>query len=296
MNLIMEDNAQVSYENGGVRMFNLLSSELYKWRKSKAFYICLLSALVCIVIIWMTFWLEDQVERGKIESGTMGFTVLEPTAEDKEATGILDVLNIMQMIHTFAGGGFSTLFIAIFVCIWVVGEYTNGAVKNTVGKGISRSKVFAAKFISSVAASLALNMGILMATVLTGVAVVGTARIGETFWQNCLAYAGVQLMLGMAYASVIAMFGEFARNMAAGIGIGILLAALSTTLADGADLLFRIANIDFRVSDYWIVSVIERCPYEGIDMNFAGRALGVTVLWMAVSLIAGMAHFCEADV
>ncbi|MDE6221216.1 MAG: ABC transporter permease [Lachnospiraceae bacterium] len=277
-------------------MFNLLGSELYKWRKSKAFYVCLLSALVCILTIWLTFLLEDQVERGAIESGTMGFTVMEPTAEDAEVTGILDDLNIMQMIQTFAGGGFSTLFIAVFVCIWVVGEYTHGAVRNVVGKGCPRRGVFVAKYISSVVTALALNLAIITAVVLTGVAVVGTARLGETFWQDCLAYAGVQLMLGMAYAGVIAMFSEFARSMAAGIGIGILLAALSSTLASGADLLFRIAHIDFKVSDYWIVSVIEACPYEGIDMNFVGRAVCVTVVWMIVSLIAGTVHFCEADV
>lgn len=76
-------------------MFNLLSSELYKWRKSRAFYICLLSALGCMVIIWLSFLLEDQVERGNIESGVMGFAVIEPDVKDGEPTGILDDLDIM---------------------------------------------------------------------------------------------------------------------------------------------------------------------------------------------------------
>lgn len=62
-------------------MYNLMSSELYKWRKSRAFYVCLLSALVCIVLVWLSFWVEDQVERGNIENGTMGFAVMEPDAE-----------------------------------------------------------------------------------------------------------------------------------------------------------------------------------------------------------------------
>jgi len=276
--------------------YNLMSSELYKWRKSRAFYVCLLSALVCIVLVWLSFWVEDQVERGNIENGTMGFAVMEPDAEGGEATGILDDLDIMLMIQTFVGGGFSTLFIALFVCVWVVGEYTNGAVKNTVGKGCSRLHVFMAKYISSVVSALALNLVIILAVVLTGAAVTGPARIGETFWLDCLVYAGLQLMLGLAYAGVIAMVGEFTRSMAVSIGISILLAALSPALASAADLIFKAVHSDFMVSDYWIVSLIEHCPYEGIDMDFAGRAVCATAMWMIVSLSAGLVHFRNADV
>lgn len=277
-------------------MFNFLSSELYKWKKSKAFHICLLSALGCIVIIWLSFWLEDQVERGNIASGTMGIVVVEPTGADTEPTGILDDLDIMQMIHTFAGGGFSTLFIAIFVCIWVIGEYTNGAVKNAVGKGCSRGLAFLAKYISSVVIAMVMNLAIILGAALTGVAVMGSARIGGNFWPDYFAYAGVQLMLGLAYAGVIAMVSEFARNMAAGIGISILLAALSSTLANAADLLFRVMHIHFRVSDYWIVSFIENCRYAGIGADYVGRAVFVTVMWLLVSLSAGLVHFHKADV
>lgn len=277
-------------------MFNLLSSELYKWRKSRAFYICLLSALGCMVIIWLSFLLEDQVERGNIESGVMGFAVIEPDVKDGEPTGILDDLDIMQMIQDFVGGGFSTLFTAIFICIWVIGEYTNGAVKNTVGKGYSRGEAFMAKYISSVVTAQVMNLAIILGAALTGVAVMGRARVKETFWADCLAYAGMQLMLGLAYAGVIAMICEFARNLAAGIGISILIAALSSTLASAADLLFRAVHIHFKVSDYWIVSMIEHCPYTGIRMEFVGRAVFVTVMWAAVSLFVGLMHFQKADV
>lgn len=277
-------------------MSNLFRAELYKWKRSKAFYVCLLSASACIVLIWLAFWLEDQVERGQIESGTMGFAVMEETGDDGEPTGILDDLDMMQVVQTFAGGGFSTLFIAIFVCIWVVGEYTNGAVKNTVGKGWPRSYAFMTKYISAAMIALVLNLAIIIVTVLTGVAVMGTARIGGNFWHDCLAYAGMQLMLGMAYAGVIAMLSEFARSMAASIGISILLAALSSTLASAADLLLKAVHIDFRVSDYWIISAIEYCPYEGIGMDAVGKAVFVTVMWIMVSLFAGLVHFHEADV
>lgn len=277
-------------------MFNLFGAEFYKWRKSKSFYICLLSAVVCVVLIWLSFLLADKVESGQVENGTMGITVSEETLEEGQNISFLDEVNMMQIVQTFVGGGFSTLFMAIFICIWVVGEYTNGAVKNVVGKGYSRNSIFLTKYISAVLTSLALDIAIIIVAVLTGVAVMGTVRIGDTFWQDCLAYVGVQLMLGVAYSGMIATISELTRSLAAGISIGIFLAALSSTFANGLDLLFRTIHIDLKVSDYWITSVIENCPIEGINLDVVGGAIGVTAMWTVISLMIGIVHFHEADV
>lgn len=277
-------------------MFNLFGAEFYKWRKSKSFYICLLSAVVCVVLIWLSFLLADKVESGQVENGTMGITVSEETLEEGQNISFLDEVNMMQIVQTFVGGGFSTLFMAIFICIWVVGEYTNGAVKNVVGKGYSRNSIFLTKYISAVLTSLALDIAIIIVAVLTGVAVMGTARIGDTFWQDCLAYVGVQLMLGVAYSGMIATISELTRSLAAGISIGIFLAALSSTFASGLDLLFRTIHIDLKVSDYWITSVIENCPIEGINLDVVGGAISVTAMWTVISLMIGIVHFHEADV
>ena len=62
------------------------------------------------------------------------------------------------------------------------------------------------------------------------------------------------------------------------------------------DLIFKAVNIDFKMSDYWISNVIENCPIEGINMDVVGRAVYVAVMWIVISLFAGMVHFREADV
>ena len=277
-------------------MNNLFRAELYKWKKSKSFYVCLLSAVCCIVIIWLSFLLADRIESGQVENGTMGITVSQDVLAEGQSESLLDEIDIMMIIQTFIGGGFSTLFISLFVCIWVIGEYGKGAVKNVVGKGYSRNRIFLTKYFSSVLISLILDIAIVMASVLTGVAVMGTARIGEHFLRDFMAYAGVQLMLIMAFSGIVAAISECARSLAAGIGIGVFVTAMSSTLVDGLDLLFKAVHIDFRASDYWITNVIENCPIEGINMDVVGGAVAVTVLWIAVSLSVGMIHFHEADV
>lgn len=277
-------------------MFNLFGAELYKWKRSRSFYVCLLSAVACVVIIWLSFLLADKVESGQVENGTMGIMVSEETLEEGRSTSFLDELNMMQIVQTFVGGGFSTIFMAIFICIWVVGEYANGAVKNVVGKGYSRNSIFLTKYLSAVLISLVLDIAIAMAAVLAGVAVLGTARVGEHFWPDCLAYVGVQLMLGVAYSGLIVAVSELTRSLAAGISISIFLAALSSTFANGLDLIFKTLRIDFKVSDYWITNVIEHCPIEGINLNVVGGAISVTAMWTIISLMIGMIHFHEADV
>ena len=58
---------------------------------------------------------------------------------------VLKETGISGMAAQFAGGGLVTMFGMIFLCIWMVSDYTHGAMKNVVGKGYSRMQVFLAK-------------------------------------------------------------------------------------------------------------------------------------------------------
>lgn len=277
-------------------MYNLLCAEFYKWKKSKAFYGCILTAVGIIIMIWLSFLLANGIETGQIENGTMGVTVSGELPDSGEQTSLFDEFGVMDMVQTIVGGGVSTLFMSVFICIWVIGEYTGGAIKNTIGKGYLRSSIFIAKYVSTLLAALVLNIVIILTTAVAGIAVMGTGRMEAHFWQNLLAYAGVELMLGAAFGGIIAAVSEYARTMAAGISISIFLYCFSGLIANGFDLLFRVLDVDFRVSDYWITCVIESCPATTISMDFVGRAVYVTVLWSMVSLLAGVVHFHQSDI
>lgn len=258
-------------------MSHLFGTELYKWKRSKGFYGCLLAAAGIIVVEWLSLLFTDQVNRAQ------GFS-------------FFDEYTLMDMVKTFVGGGASTFFVAIFVCIWIIGEYTDGAIKNVIGKGYPRSSIFLIKYGSAVLISTALNLVLIAATVLVGIAVMGAGRTGGAFWQDCLAYTGVELMLGAAFGGVIVAVSELVRNMALGISASIFFFVFSRLAANGMDICLRLLDIDFMISDYWITCVIENCPAEGIGLDFAGRAVFVAVMWTAVSLTVGMAHFCRADI
>ena len=178
----------------------------------------------------------------------------------------------------------------------MIGEYTGGAMKNILGKGYSRNSVFLVKYSSAVLISMLLNLAVIMAVVLMGIVIVGTGRIDSQFWKDCLAYIGIELMLGAAFGGIVAAVSEIARNMAIGISASIFITLFTGLLANGLDLFFRMLNIDFKVSNYWIICMIETCPVSGNNMDFVGRALYVTIMWIVLSLFIGMVHFHEADV
>ena len=209
---------------------------------------------------------------------------------------LFDQFMIMDMVQTFVGGGVSAIFVAIVVCIWMIGEYTGGAIKNVMGKGYSRNSIFLIKYCSAVLISMVLNLVILIAVVLMGIVVMGTGRIDGQFWQDCLAYMGIELMLCAAFGGIIAAVSEVTRDMAVGISVSIFVTFFTGLLASGIDLIFGMLHMDFKVSDYWITCVIETCPVEGIGMDFVGRAIAVTIMWTMISLFVGMVHFHEADV
>lgn len=99
-------------------MGNLLYSECYKWKKNKAFWICMLSAVCMVLLVYLTMTTAGQAMGA-------GKDVLKETG-------------ISGMAEQFAGGGLVTMFSAVFLCIWTVSDYTHGAMKNMVGKGYSR--------------------------------------------------------------------------------------------------------------------------------------------------------------
>lgn len=277
-------------------MSNLFCAELYKWRRSKGFYGCLFGAVAMVVIVWMSFWFSEQISIGQIENGTMGVVVSGEVPDGSEGESLFDQFSIMDMVQTFVGGGVSTIFVAIVVCIWMIGEYAGGAIKNVMGKGYSRNSIFLVKYCSAVLISMVLNLLILITVVLIGIVVMGTGRIDGQFWKNCLAYTGIELMLCAAFAGMIAAVSEFTRNMAVGISVSIFATLFTGLIANGIDLFLGMLHMDFKVSDYWLTNVIKTCPVEGIGMDLVGRAIAVTIMWTLISLFAGMVHFHEADV
>lgn len=287
-------------------MINLLSGEFYKLRKSRAFYICCLVAVFLTALVYGMLFLADSVQRGEVANGTAGVYV--SVAEDKgelqeEASGrLLEEIGIMEVLQQMISNSASIVMV-VFAAIFVIGEYGTGAIKNIVGKGYGREKIFLAKYIVTMAAGLVLLAVTVTATVLAGAVIMQIAGIKQdwsgAFFVDLVQYCGVQCLLGAAIVGVVAAISEICRNMAAGIAIGIgLLSGLSGLLVNALDFFVRwlFPQSTFRIGDYWILNLMAECPLWDIKASYALHASLVGMAWIILMAGAGILHFKRADI
>lgn len=257
-------------------MRNILNGEWYKWKKNKAFWICLLSAVGMILLVYLTMTAAGQAMGA-------GGDVLQETG-------------ISGMAEQFAGGGLVTMFSAIFLCIWVISDYTHGAMKNVVGKGYSRVQVFLAKHLFGTLITTLMNLVIFLVILIIGLILIGTQHVGSLFFKNLFLYFGLQLLFGVAVSSIVIAVCEWSRNMAAGIGITMALIIFSPLVIQGLDLLFSAMQLKITISGYWILNLMADCPTEAFTSEFLFHEIVISVIWTLLPFVLGTAHFCKADI
>ncbi|MDE6608204.1 MAG: ABC transporter permease [Lachnospiraceae bacterium] len=277
-------------------MFNLLKGEFYKLFKSKALYVSCLVAVISVIFVYGMLIVASKIQSGEIDNGSAGVYV---TGEEMGESGVsimeeMTILDVLQQLF----GNFGTFFIAVLVPILVVGEYTSGAIKNVVGKGYARWKIFASKYISSVIASILLMLLMVIVTVLCGYFVGKGQEINATFFLELFCFAGIQLCIGAALSGVVITIGELSRSLGVGIAISFGSVVFSTLITAGLDLLvhFVLPESDFKFSAYWLVDLIMECPLRNIETGFIVRALAVSAAWIVIAAGIGGFHFKKADI
>ena len=265
-------------------MFNLLSGEFYKCRKSRSFVVCCLVVIVFVMFIYGCLWMAERIQKGEMNNGTAAVVV------EVDETQEVQFVDIAQILFGVVG----CVVTAVFVSIFVIGEYTNGAIKNVVGKGKPRSRIFLAKYIMSVLASVAILFAGVVATLIGGLIFLGTDSFNAEMIKNLCQYSVVQFLLGAALAGIVVSIGEMSRSLGVGIAVSVGVLTMSDLLFMGIDLLFH--KVDFTPSNYWIMNLSSQCPVNGVGSDFLGKVIISVIFWMAVSIAIGMLHFKKADV
>lgn len=271
-------------------MFNLLSAEWYKFKKSKSFLVCTLIAIAVAWLLYGTLQLaENQESFGTANNGVTVAYVAEPGVDNSEIQNI-SILDVVQQMLC----GFTSIMTCIFVCIFVIAEYGNGAIKNIAEKGYSRKKVFLAKFVAAILAAMLMTIVIVEATVILGVFFRGTGDLNPSFFRSLFAYTGIQLMLGMAYTGIVVTICEISRSMGIGISVSLAVASCSTLLSGALDMALHRWNV--KASDYWIMDLMTNCPLTNIDGTFVRHAVIASVLWLVIAFVIGIVHFQKRDI
>ena len=294
-------------------MLNLFRAECYKLWRNKSFYICALIGAGLTLLLYGTLFLVDNLENTETQQEQGGITITAEVREDAEgADGSAETENldesgdsaeampmsqrigIMGVIEQMMSGSFAGFIASIFVCIFVIGEYANGAIKNVVGKGHSRKAVFLTKLLAAELAALLLNLIIVGACLLFGAILLGKAGIQSVHWADLAAFTGMQLAFSAALVSIVTLIGELTRSLAAGISLSLAMVMFSTSLTAGLDLMFH--NLNWKPSSYWLLDLQTTALADVCQRDFILRAAVISVAWFLAAALAGTLHFQKADI
>ncbi len=271
-------------------MLRLCNAELYKLRKSKSFYIFIIVTVVFVAIMYSTISLVSSSLQGMADSG------MPNVIKDRlQTTGsIWNNVHLMDFMQEIFSGDAIACMISIFTSIFVIREYASGMMKNIVGKGCSRGSIYLAKLLTAILASLLIALAGIAAVLVIGRIFIGADAFAGNFGKNLPVYAALQLIMTGTLAAIFVMIGELCRNLAAGISIGIGVAAFPAMILNVIDLQFAEQNI--TLSQYWPVTRMTSCPFEGFTTGYLIKTLVVSVVWMGITTGVGMWHFYHTDI
>ena len=260
-------------------MFNIIKTDLYKFFKSKTFYVILLVTILfaSLNVIGTYFALKN------IADGTM----TGPNAEHMVANG-------RELLIAAFGGGIVLMLITVMSSMFIAKEYSTGVIKDTVSSGISRYKIFLSKVIVSSFASVLL---IIINILYQGVFISILIDYGAVFnWEEVLFLFKIFINATFAILAFNALFVSFAtffKSLGAALGINIGL------LMFGGLIFSLIALISDKIStitEYWIGNNITAVIWNFTENIYEWKTLIISASYLTVAIIFGLLVFKRQDI
>lgn len=274
-------------------MINLLKAELFKLSRKKSIYICTAIMILFVVLSYGLIFMMSNIVEVSMGNVTISEEMTEADMEALSSLNLWDSLSILDVIQEMFGD-VGVIIVTVFVVIFVIGEYGRGAIKNVVGKGYPRWKIFLSKYLAATLAAIGMLIVMEIAALLFGILFKGTGALKGEFWLNFFRYSGIQLLLAAALTGIVILICELFRNMGGAMSVSICLIVFSSLLMSVIDLLSQ--KLDFKVSDYWIMNLLANCPTVGMESSYVIRAVVSAVVWIAVVFSIGVLHFRKADI
>lgn len=266
-------------------MINLLHSELYKLKKSKSYKV---AAALSVLFVLFTYLLFGVMQSAGLNGGNPDMA---------EVVQRMSEINIMDMMRQLFANCNAIIFATIFICIFVINDYSNGAIKNFVGKGYRREEVYLAKFLVTELGAVTLYLIVAVSVLAMGIVYFGPEQLTDVFWSNFANYLVLHLLYLTGYTAINVFICAMARNMAVGILISVLgIMLFSSPLLSGLDYFLHFLGVNFGISQYWIMTIISNCPVADIPSQFVIQSSIVANAWLVVAMAGGMVLFSRRDI
>lgn len=256
-------------------MLNIFKSEFYKLVISKAFRFCMFisAALGIFFAIALNMGVTGR-----------GMEDLAALAETLSAVTMLE--------QTIALGFLPTLF-ALFVSLFVAGEFQHGTMKNYVSKGFGRIQIYLSKVVVCGVAVLVMLLIHILFSLLAGTIIWGFDPYGVVTASNLITMFLSQCLLWFAFSSVFTFVSIWLRNTGMAIAVNVGTVFLFSTILMALN--YIIGDI-ILLSDFWILEHISTLASLTPEKGVVTRGIITGACYFVVASVSGCILFKKQDI
>ncbi|MDD3410872.1 MAG: ABC transporter permease subunit [Eubacteriales bacterium] len=252
---------------------NMLRSEFYKLKKSKAFWACVAA---CILFgAFLPLALQQAVLSGESEVRDLA----------------LSAVNILSFSF---GMPFLSLIVGVFISIFVSSEFHYGTMKNALSKGMPRERVFLTKFAACAAAVTGMFILFIASILISGTCFFGFDPQGVFQLGSFLGMLLTTWLLFMAYTAVFEVVAMNMRSNGAAIATNICMVTVFPTILKALDFLLKSTGV--KLSSLWLDGGVSAVTALPMGAGAVGSGLLMAVIYLAVMGAVGIALFRKTDV
>lgn len=259
-------------------MGQLFRFEFRKLFRQKSFYICGCVLIGLILLTAVTLNMIYSLSQGNMEAG--GVTV---SASDD---GFL-YTGIYMLVGAVSSSNF-TIVLAVFLSLFVCSDYTNGTLKNIIARGYSRTRIYAVKYMVSLAATTVYTIVCWLTGFLAGTAFWKVGSLSGTTGDLVITLL-LQLLGNFAYTSLFFLIAVLFKKTGGSIAVGIIGPLVLSMIISLADTLTHKKSFDF--ADYWLDNCMYQTAADLMASNMITRCLVCfiiyAVLFYVISIFVG---------
>ena len=263
-------------------MLNIIKMDLYKMFKSKSFYllnIILLSISLFIGILTAKTIMMDYKEAQDSNISWSGEDTLssnDPLLTEKEyyemQDGMVADMDVEELIIIQYSYGIATILLTIFLATIVCSELDTGFIKNVIPLKNSRYSLIVSKNIVALL-FIIIQVGVsLVGSIASTIMIYGKVNIIDV--NGLIIYLGAQVLLRIAFASLIILISYLFKSKATTMSIGIMLALNVHGLF--LNILDKVVNIfKFNLSGLSIINNMGMTTFSPHDY---GRVILISII------------------
>lgn len=273
-------------------MLNLFRGELYKLLHGRALWVC---AMLCVVMTAIVCATYGMLEEAMMDMPPEAAAQMEKMGMSIGSGGnalLSDSLDGGWMLANAYNGNTMQSLLAIFVSIFVVAEFSSGAMKVIASKGLGRTQIYLAKLLAVAAATFILSIVIALASLIGGVLVGGAGELQVTVWQ-LVRFLGIQFLLNFALASFFMMIAMLFRTYAAAISVNLCLLFFFPMVLSFITVL---AGTQIEVPQFWLLQGVESMSTFTPDAGDVANSLVLSAVYLSAATAVGCFAFHKQDI